>query len=390
MGNPATYFMYKDVGANPEPTLASTIPLSIFSMFQMMFAIITPTLISGSLAERVHFSSWLIFICIWHLVVYCPLAHIVWHPDGYLKQWGILDFAGGIVVEMASGYSALAGAIFLGPRRSPASVPANIPYIMLGTAIFWFGWLGFNAGSALSAGALACQTFATTHTAAAAGMITWIFLDLFLGKPTSAVGACNGIVVGLVAITPAGGFVTVGGAMCTGCIACLVCYTVGVLFKERSGIDDSLDVTTVHGVGGTVGLICTAIFCTKDVNPLGADGLVYGHGTTFWKHVVVVIVLIPLIMLSSYACFFLANLVIPLRVSEEDEDKGLDVSMHNESMHNEVLQKSMEVSELDNISFTATSSKQTPVVNGNNSNVKGSGKEKSNDEMVAELVGEEV
>ena len=178
-----------------------------------MFAIITPALIAGSLAERINFHAWMLFVCIWHLVVYCPLVHMTWHPDGILKKWGYIDYAGGIPVEMASGYAALAGAWYMGKRSSPAEGPANIPYIMLGTALFWFGWIGFNAGSAVGANGLACQAFVNTNTAGACAMMTWIFIEIILGKPSSSVGACNGVVVGLVAITPGCGYMTVGGAM---------------------------------------------------------------------------------------------------------------------------------------------------------------------------------
>ena len=279
IGHPKTYFMFNGVGAapHPNPGVAPTIPLSSFAIFQLMFAIITPTLISGSLAERVNFNSWIVFICVWHLLVYCPLAHLAFHPDGAFRRWGCLDFAGGTVVEMASGYAALAGAIFIGPRKIVVTNHANIPYILLGTSFFWFGWLGFNAGSAVSAGALASQAFATTNTGAAAGMVTWILMDKIMGRLPSVVGACNGVVVGLVALTPSCGFVTVGGGMCIGCIATLICYFVGMYFHELSGIDDSLDVFTIHGLGGTVGYICTGIFCSLGANPYGADGLIYGQ-----------------------------------------------------------------------------------------------------------------
>jgi Amt family ammonium transporter len=338
MGYPKTYFMYNDVGGNPEPTLAPTIPLTIFSMFQLMFAIITAALISGSLAERVNFNSWMLFVCIWHILVYCPLAHMAFHPDGILRKYGLLDFAGGTVVEMASGYASLAGASFLGPRKNVhiGNPNSNIPFTLLGTAFFWFGWLGFNAGSALNAGPLACHTFATTNTAAAAAMITWIFLDKLTGRLPSVIGACNGCVVGLVAITPACGFVTVGSSMVIGVIGCIVCYFMGVYFNERTGIDDSLDVFTVHGVGGTVGIICTGIFCSNNVNPSAPNGLIYGQGLTLGKHLAIIVVIIPCILISSYACFYLVNLVIPLRVSALEEEHGLDISMHNErfSGHN--------------------------------------------------------
>ena len=369
MGYPKTFFMYNNVGAHTNAALSPTIPLSIFSMFQLMFAIITPALISGSVAERINFNSWMLFVCFWHILVYCPIAHMSFHPDGVFRKFGLLDFAGGTVVEMASGYAALAGALFLGPRKSVhlGNRNGNIPFVLLGTALFWFGWMGFNAGSALAANPLACQTFCTTNTAAAASMITWLFLDKLTGKLPSVVGTCNGCVVGLVAITPACGFVTVGSSMVIGIIGCVVCYGVGVFFNERTGIDDSLDVFTVHGIGGTVGIICTGIFCSRHVNPAGADGLIYGHGLTLGKHLAIIVVLIPFLLIMSYACFFVVNLIIPLRkynftsfsfqmysvsllyaaftiqifdariiflagVSAEEEQIGLDISMHNESL----------------------------------------------------------
>ena len=333
IGHPKTYFMFNGVGAapHPNPGVAPTIPLSTYAMFQLMFAIITPTLISGSLAERVNFNSWVLFICAWHLLVFCPLAHMAFHPDGAFRRWGCLDFAGGTVVEMASGYAALAGAIFIGPRKVVANNHANIPYVLLGTSFFWFGWLGFNAGSAVSAGALASQAFATTNTGAAAGMVTWILMDKIMGRLPSVVGACNGVVVGLVALTPSCGFVTVGGGMCIGCIATLICYSAGLFFQELSGIDDSLDVFTIHGLGGTVGFLCTGIFCSLGANPYGADGLIYGQGMTLAKHLAVCCAIIPLIMVVTYAIMFVCDLVIPMRVSEEDEHRGLDLSCHNES-----------------------------------------------------------
>jgi Amt family ammonium transporter len=314
MGYPRSYYMYNGVGANPHPQMSPTVPLSIFSMFQLMFAIITPTLISGSLAERVNFNSWLIFLCLWHILVYCPIAHVVWHPDGALNKWGVIDFAGGIVVEMSAGYSALAAAFFIGRRRAnEPRIPANIPFVLLGTALLWFGWTGFNSGSATNAGPVACQAFATTNTAAAAGMVSWMFLDILAGRFASAVGACNGVVVGLVAITPAAGYVTVGSAMVIGILACCVCYGVGALMKLRSDIDDSLDVFTLHGIAGTVGFLCTGIFCSKHVNPAIKDGLIYGEGMTLAKHIAATLILAPCIMISTYACCYVANLIIPLR-----------------------------------------------------------------------------
>jgi Amt family ammonium transporter len=356
LGNPKSYFFYKDVGALPHPLLGPTVPNSVFSMFQLMFAMITPILISGALAERINFNAWMIFISIWHLVVYCPLAHMVFHPSGILFKWGVLDFAGGIVVEMSSGFASLAGALFLGPRTNRAEAPANVPFVLLGTGLLWFGWLGFNAGSALSAGSLACQAFVTTTIAGASGMMTWILIDIFMGRPSSAVGACNGIVVGLVAITPSCGFVTAGGAMCIGFLACSISYMLGTFMKELKSIDDSLDVVTIHGVGGLIGFLSNGIFASLRVNPAGNDGLVYGQGITLAKHIAVVLVLVPCIIISSYCCFYITNLLIPLRVTAEDEEAGLDVSMHNESYGGEHKFRHDEVSKKDATIFSSVSS----------------------------------
>ena len=334
MGHPKTFFMFVDTGNAPSASLCPTIPLILFSMYQLMFAIITPVLISGSLAERVNFYSWMIFICIWHILVYCPLVHLVWHPQGALRKWGYIDFAGGIPVEMASGYAALAGALFLGPRKETGNkhYPANVPHILLGTAIFWFGWLGFNAGSALTSGTLAANTLATTQAGASSAMITWIFIDILLGKPVTAVGACNGAVIGLVALTPSSGYITTGSGLVTGIIACVICYFIGNYMKERTSVDDTLDVFAVHGIGGTVGVLCTGIFASKRVNPAGPNGLIYGGGELLGKHIAVILVVVPFIMISTYGCFAIANFFIPIRVSEEDEMLGLDYSMHNESL----------------------------------------------------------
>lgn len=209
----------------------------------------------------------------------------------------------------------MAGAWFLGPRKNVhcGNPNHNIPFVILGTALLWFGWMGFNAGSALNAGPLACQTFATSNTAAASAMIAWVFLDKLMGKLPSVVGACNGCVIGLVAITPACGFVTVGSSMVIGILGVLVCYFAGVYFNERTGIDDSLDVFTVHGLAGTVGILCTGIFTSIHVNPAGADGLIYGQGTTLAHHIAIILALIPGLLISSYAIFFITNLIIPMR-----------------------------------------------------------------------------
>lgn len=333
MGSPATYPFYKNVGAAANTDFSSTIPLALYSLFQLKFAIITPALISGALAERVRFTSFLIFMVLFSVFVYCPLAHMTWHPEGVLQKAGILDFAGGTVVHMSSGYAALVGSILLGPRREVSKMqPANIPFVMLGTALLWFGWFGFNAGSALNASPLAVQAFLTTNTASAAAMVTWVFVDHFRGSKSTAMGACVGAVVGLVVITPGAGFVTVGGAACMGIIGAVISNVVAHYFNAKANIDDTLDVWPCHGLGGTVGMVLTAVFCTKEVNPLGADGLVYGDPTTFWHHLVALVCIIPFIMGMSFICYQITNFIYPLRVGEKSEKLGLDMSQHKESI----------------------------------------------------------
>lgn len=267
IGNPFTFFMFRNVDLNTHSKLAPTIPLLLFALFQMKFAIITPALITGSFAERVKFNAYLIFICLFSIFIYAPLAHWTWHPDGFLRKWGVLDFAGGSVVHMSAGYAALAGAIILGPRTrfgdSKHTEPANIPYVILGTGMLWFGWFGFNAGSSLGANATAVLAFATTMVASAAAMLGWIFFDAMRGKKVSAMGACIGAVVGLVAITPAAGYVTVPHAMFIGFISSVI-SNLAVHTKNKSKLDDTLDVFPCHGVGGICGMLLTGVFA-KDV-----------------------------------------------------------------------------------------------------------------------------
>jgi len=333
MGNPATFPFYNNVGAAADTNFSPTIPLALFSLFQLKFAIITPALISGAIAERVRFTSYIIFIVLFSIFVYCPLAHMTWHPDGLLHKAGILDFAGGTVVHMSSGYAALVGSIILGPRKDVRKMqPANIPFVMLGTALLWFGWFGFNAGSALSASPLAVQAFLATNTASAAAMLTWVFVDHFRGSKSTAMGACVGAVVGLVVITPGAGFVTIGGAACMGIIGAVICNMGAHFFNTKANIDDTLDVWPCHGLGGTVGMVLTSCFCTKTVNPLGANGLFYGDATVFWHHLVALVCIIPFIMGMSFVCYQVTNLIYPLRVGEKSEKMGLDMSQHKESI----------------------------------------------------------
>src|SRR4051812_25703452 len=285
IGNPMTFFMFDGVG-EATSTLAPTIPLMVFALFQLKFAIITPALITGSFAERVRFSSYLLFIVLFSLFIYSPLAHWTWHPDGFLHKWGVLDFAGGTVVHMSAGFAALAGAMILGRRKSHIAkethMPANIPYVLLGTGMLWFGWFGFNAGSALGASPTATLAFATTNTASAAAMLGWMFFDWMRGNKPSALGGCIGAVVGLVAITPAAGFVTVRESIVIGLVASVV-SNLAVHWKSKSTLDDTLDVFPCHGVGGMVGMLFTGIFA-KDV------GLTSGQTRTFLYHLAALVI----------------------------------------------------------------------------------------------------
>jgi Amt family ammonium transporter len=333
IGNPLSFFMFDNVSdatatlGTGKDALKLTIPLLVFSMFQLKFAIITPALITGSFAERVRFSAYLLFIVLFSLVIYCPLAHWTWHPQGIFFQWGVKDFAGGTVVHMSAGFAALAGAMILGRRKShlanEAHEPANVPYVLLGTGMLWFGWFGFNAGSATAANGTAAMAFATTNTASAVAMLGWMFFDWMRGRKPSAMGACIGAVVGLVAITPAAGFVTVRDSVVIGLVASVV-SNIAVHFKSKSTLDDTLDVFPCHGVGGMVGMIATGIFA-KDV------GLVYGQTTTFLYHLLALVIVGVFAFVGSLILYKVTDLIIPLRVTDEHEHEGLDMSQHGES-----------------------------------------------------------
>jgi Amt family ammonium transporter len=328
IGNPLSYMMLNHMGGATHKDLSPSIPLVLFALFQLKFAIITPALITGSFAERVRFSSYLLFICLFSIFIYCPLAHWTWHPQGFLRQLGILDFAGGTVVHMSAGFAALAGAMVLGRRKihlgGESHTPANVPFVILGTGMLWFGWFGFNAGSAIAANESAALAFLTTNTASAAAMLAWIFFDAANGKKPSALGACIGAVVGLVAITPAAGFVSVGSSIAIGTLASII-SNYAVHWKSKSTLDDTLDVFPCHGVGGIVGMICTGIFA-KDV------GLIYGETKTFLMHLLGLIIVGVFSFFGSYILFKVVDLIKPLRVPEDAEDMGLDLSQHGESV----------------------------------------------------------
>ena len=326
IGNPLTFFMFHGVG-EATSKLSPTIPLLVFAMFQLKFAIITPALFTGSLAERVRFSSLLLFMVLFCLFIYCPLAHWTWHPEGFLNKWGVKDFAGGTVVHMSAGFAALAGAMLLGRRHSHVAkishTPANVPFVILGTGMLWFGWFGFNAGSALKADGSAALAFATTNTASAAAMLGWMFFDWMRGLKPSAMGACIGAVVGLVAITPAAGFVTVQESITIGLVASVI-SNLAVHWKSKSTLDDTLDVFPCHGVGGMVGMIATGVFA-KDV------GLTSGQTTTFLYHLLALVIVAAYSFIGSWVLYKITDMIIPLRVSEEQELIGLDISQHGET-----------------------------------------------------------
>src|SRR6186713_1243136 len=264
IGDPSTFFMFQNVLDGNPWSLAPTIPLVLFAFFQLKFAIITPALITGSFAERIRFKSYIIFLVLFSLFIYAPLAHATWHPEGFLFKMGVLDFAGGTVVHMSAGIAALAASIYLRNKteKKEAIAPANIPFVLLGTGLLWFGWFGFNAGSAVGAGTLAASAFATTNTAAAAAGLAWILFDMARGKKPSAIGFCIGAVVGLVAITPAAGFVTIPSSLFIGTFAAMISNIVVTWKSTKTSLEDTLDVFPCHGVGGAVGMVMTGLLAT--------------------------------------------------------------------------------------------------------------------------------
>ncbi|HVZ55128.1 MAG TPA: ammonium transporter [Chitinophagaceae bacterium] len=333
IGNPATHFFFKGVNSGEPWPLAPTIPKSLFSLFQLMFAVITPGLVVGAVAERIRFTSYILFTALFSILVYAPLAHWSWHPDGFLAKMGALDFAGGTVVHISAGCAALAGAIVLKRRRVHLErreiPPANIPYVLIGTGLLWFGWFGFNAGSALAANALSVSAFATTNTAAAAAGLSWMFFDVMRGKKPSVLGFCVGAVVGLVAITPAAGYVAIPQSIFIGVIAAII-SNVAVYYKQKSTLDDTLDVFPCHGLGGMVGMLMTGIFATKAVNGAGNDGLLYGNYSFFFTQLKAMLIAVGYSFTVSFLIFKFINFILPLRVSSEEEEMGLDASQHNE------------------------------------------------------------
>jgi ammonium transporter, Amt family len=324
------------VGQEPNPDYAATIPALLFMAFQLMFAIITPALITGSIAERMRFPAFSAFILLWATFIYDPLAHWVWGVGGFLRTLGALDFAGGTVVHISSGISGLVAALVLGKRKGHGSepmAPHHLPMTILGAGLLWFGWFGFNAGSALGANGLAAIALVTTNTSAAAAALSWVFVEwLHRGKPT-VLGAVSGAVAGLVAITPGAGFVTVLSSIAIGLVGGALCYLAVSILKAKLGYDDALDAFGCHGIGGIWGALATGIFATKAVNPAGVDGLLYGNAAQLGIQGIGVLVTILFAGVATFVILKLISLVLKLRASVDEEENGLDLSLHGEQAY---------------------------------------------------------
>jgi Amt family ammonium transporter len=320
------------VGLEPNADYGATVPHQAFMIFQMMFAVITPALITGAFAERIKFSSFLVFTLLWATFIYDPLAHWVWAVGGWVRNLGALDFAGGTVVHISSGFSALACAIVLKRRLGYGKEnmsPHNLPMTVLGASMLWFGWFGFNAGSAVASGALATSAFVVTNTATAAAALAWMIVEwVYRGKPT-VLGAASGAVAGLVAITPASGFVGPMASIVIGIGAGIFCY-LAVLWKSKLGYDDALDVVGIHGVGGVWGALATGLFASKAINAAGADGLFYGNPAQLGIQALAVLISVVFAFAGTFLILKIVDGIMGLRVSNEEERMGLDLSQHEE------------------------------------------------------------
>ena len=331
------YLFFNGVSTGANAAYAATIPETLFAAFQMMFAIITCALITGSLVGRMKFSSLVIFICAWSFLVYYPLAHMVWGDGGFLRELGALDFAGGNVVHISSGISGLVACIILGKRRGHGMIsykPHNIPFVFLGAALLWFGWFGFNAGSALGAGPLAVHALLTTNTSAAAALMSWMLLEKVLhGKPTL-LGACTGAVVGLVAITPGAGFVPIWSSLIIGALVSPICYFFMSVIKGKFGYDDSLDAFGCHGIGGIWGGIATGLFASNTINPaVVTNGLFFGETGLFVSQLIGIAITIAIAAVMTFIILKVIMIFTDIRVSPNDEANGLDLSEHNETAY---------------------------------------------------------
>jgi Amt family ammonium transporter len=333
IGNPLSFFMMIGVLEGKPWSLAPTVPLIVFAFFQLKFAIITPALITGAFAERIKFTSYILFIVLFSIFIYSPLAHATWHPNGILFKLGVLDFAGGTVVHMSAGWAALACAIYLKRRNEAEHKPARISYVLLGTGLLWFGWFGFNAGSAMGANTLAATAFATTTTASAAAAFTWIIFDALRGRKPGAMGTCIGAVVGLVAITPAAGFISIPHSLAVGIISSIVSNMMVEWRTKRTNIDDTLDVFPCHGVGGMVGMLLTGVFAHPHINSaVTTKGLAFGETGLFTTHLIALFAVSIFAFVGSYLLLKVTDIISPLRVSAEEESEGLDWSQHGEKL----------------------------------------------------------
>ena len=330
------YMFLHGVGMEANPDYGSTIPFMSFFSYQQMFAILTPALITGAFADRVNFKSYLVFLVLWSLLIYIPLAHWVW-GGGFLQQMGVVDFAGGIVVHASAGLAALASVFFVGKRTVVSKVemePHNVTHVALGTALLWFGWFGFNAGSALGANALAASAFIASQAAAAAATVTWVAVEWIVqGKPTI-LGAASGCIAGLVAITPAAGFVAPLPALIIGAVGGVICYFAVAVVKAKLGYDDSLDAFGIHGIGGTWGSIATGLWATTEVNPAGADGLFYGSSDLLVAQIISTVVAYALAIVGTFIIFKIISLFMTVRTDKNEEITGLDIGEHGERGYN--------------------------------------------------------
>ncbi len=327
------WLMLKGVGMEPNADYAGTIPHSAFMIFQAMFAIITPALIIGAFAERMKFSAFFLILILWSAFVYAPVCHMVWAVGGWVRSMGALDFAGGTVVHINAGVAALVTALFIGKRVGYQNRPTplhNLPFTVLGAGLLWFGWYGFNAGSALAANGLAANAFVVTHIAAAAAGLSWAVIEWMLhGRPTT-LGVVSGVVAGLVAITPAAGFVDIGGSIVIGLSVSVLCYLFVGILKPKLGYDDSLDAFGVHCIGGIWGALMTGVFATKAINPAGADGLLYGNPAQLMIQVKAVVITLVYSFVVTAIIYKLVDMMVGVRVAQEDEMVGLDLTQHNE------------------------------------------------------------
>ncbi len=331
-----SWFALNGVGAQPNAAYAATIPHILFMAFQMMFAVITPGLITGAFAERMKFSTYVVFTLLWATLVYNPVCHWIWGDGGWLRQMGVMDFAGGVVVHITSGFSALICALYMGSRRGYGREPMpphNLPLTIVGAGLLWFGWFGFNAGSALGANALAATTFVTTNMSAATAGLVWMFIEWKVtGKPTL-LGGATGAVAGLATITPASGFVSPLSAIVIGIIAAVICYIAVAVIKLKFSYDDSLDVFGVHGIGGLIGTLATGLFAQKALNPAGNNGLFFGNAAQFGVQAFGAAVVVIYSVALTFVLLKILDATMGLRVSDEEEVIGLDISQHEESAY---------------------------------------------------------